>query len=327
MQARILSWDGKQGTISAADAVATFEFDDHACMSFKPEPGMDVFVHVVLSVGDEKRALLLRRTPDVARHDILIARAWAKTHGFAMFARLHARRLPARVKRRPVDVIRTFVDLPREALALVDPTAREEIVESLTDLTMFGDVSLGDFWPADSVEESGVPFDPCFVALGGADGDLLGLYVYPPAKQTPVVFGFHEEAPSFSWIAESAAHFQAVLRAKSRSAPEAGTPDPVVLKALTGVDRLARGKTDLARERWLVGTIHREGGLGKNATLVAELQELYDRLGWKAARAILDEAHAAAAANNVHEAWKKAEVAVMTDFDAQANALVVNHRY
>jgi hypothetical protein len=60
-------------------------------------------------------------------------------------------------------------------------------------------------------------FDPCFFPLGGADGDLFGLYVVRAKAgepfRAPVVYYFHEDDPPFTWTAESLAHFDEMIRA------------------------------------------------------------------------------------------------------------------
>jgi hypothetical protein len=101
-----------------------------------------------------------------------------------------------------------------------DDTDASWIVEHadlLVPETMRG--SLVDFdWAEDEWTE--LPnrfFDPCFFPLGGADGDLVGLYVRrgeaSGSFRAPVVYYFHEEDPPFSWMAESLSHFEDMIRA------------------------------------------------------------------------------------------------------------------
>ena len=89
---------------------------------------------------------------------------------------------------------------------------------------------------------------------------------------------------------------------------------------LSAVDKLKRGKKDLARERWLVGKIHQDGGPRANPDHVMELRALYDRLGWRAARAMLD-ALDDAAVDEKKSAWERAKVAIFADLDAQIRAV------
>ena len=58
--------------------------------------------------------------------------------------------------------------------------------------------------------------DPCFLALGSSEADHVGVFVHPALATAgvpfPVVFRFHETSQE-AWIAESVAHFAAMVDA------------------------------------------------------------------------------------------------------------------
>jgi hypothetical protein len=61
--------------------------------------------------------------------------------------------------------------------------------------------------------------DPCFVPMIAEGSNHIGLYVHPRALDggsVPVLFRYHEHDPVFAWVAQSPAHFVAMIEAAGR---------------------------------------------------------------------------------------------------------------
>lgn len=294
---KIESFDGYRGFARGEDG-RSFGFYERACAGIVPKIGAEGWAVLVVTIDGEPEIVLLRPTPDARESDLLLARSNAEEAlRQSYFHNDGTAKANPRRERAPLDVVRPYLDVPPGVEELLAPSARERLADRIGGLELADGITLEDFWPTTSTD-TGIAFDPCFVPLGGADGDLLGLYVYPPAlpeAPIPLAFAYHEQDPSFTWVSESVAHFDAVLAARGitkakKPGPEAGTPNPLVLQAMAAVDEKPKAGTGVDRERWLVWKIHSSGGLAHaDEAHIAELRSLYEALGWRAALAMLEE--------------------------------------
>lgn len=328
----IQQFDGSRG-LAIDGSGRRLGFYERACAGVVPKVGESAWAVLVVSIEGEPEIVLLRPTPDARESDVLLARTNAQEAlRLSYFDRDGNPKGTAKTVRAPLDVVRPYLDVPPELEELLAPTTRERLAESIAGLEFSSGLTLNDFWPATSVD-TGVAFDPCFVPLGGADGDLIGLYVYPPAlNEAPIAlaFAFHEQDPSFTWVAESVAHFQAMLADRTNGkAPKPGTEpgkrNPLVIAAMKAVDKKPTMGKGIERERWLVWKIQSCGGVADaGEALVRELRALYEQLGWRAALAMLDEYIAIATVEqDAIGGWERRLAAVQGELAEAASTVTV----
>lgn len=281
-----------------------FVFNDDSCAArLDLSVGARCVVILYWPGAKEHRALLVRSTPGAFHDELILARqqadrcAWDETSKFVPTKGLA-----------PIDLVRPHLPVPEVVSGWLGAAGRKRVASRVPELD-FGGLSLFDFWQIDTFDPPTASFDPCYVPFGGADGDTLGLYFYPPAVErgvVPVLFGFHEEDPPYTWVAPSADAFEATLAAEQKPTGKAkgkargklkGKPDGKErwdAEVATAIAALAKApscaKKPVARERYLVWKLNQTGIGGAPEELVGELRAVYRELGWLGALAMLDEA-------------------------------------
>lgn len=310
--------------MAIADNGVRYAFDDYATPG-RPElqVGQRCFVLLQWPGPKEHRALLLRATPGAYSDDILAARTVGRGWAFSAAPRFVPAPGPS-----PVELVRSLLPIPDVVFEWLTDKGRKRLAARVPKLD-FGGLSLGDFWQTELLEPASMSFDPCYVPFGGADGDTLGLYFYPPAVErgvVPVLFAFHEEDPAFTWVAESADALESMVASKTK--PKAAKPrwDAEVATAIAALAKApGRGKQPLVRERYLVWKLNQAGVAEADEAIVEELRGIYRELGWAGALAILDEARRVTPRTGGDpEELKKA---IEADFDGQLANVEVLSRY
>lgn len=297
-------------------------FFDTACLRFRPEVGMEVWVIEVVphAVGECRwRAKVVNldgaiepdaETQALARHrarnpleNPVLARELAKQDA-EMRSALEALESPWDLAAEDPSVdLRAL----RERLGEHGLAACVSYLRAIddTERALPTDAAFIDTW-----EEFPEPWcDPCFCPFATGDGDSLGVLLYPPTLEAhlpaPVVFRSRNGSPEFSWVAESLVHLErmASIAEKTRDQAavdaERGTRHPSVERAY-GFDDPKLGGEPTEHERSLVRDLLMAGD-DEARVLLEELSDVYRERGWTFAQSALS------AQRIKNERWRRIE--------------------